>query len=223
MRLRRLWLPGCAQANPSVAPSTLRNLLLGLLCCEPPLQALEVAPAHILIVMEATGVYWEKLALSLVQTGFVVSVIHPPQAHDFAKALLKRAKTDAIDAQTLAQFAERFEPPPWTPPTAISVALEQRLQEREAWLSCRQRVRNQLHALLQTPEVAPTVLRRMQEVIETVTSQIAAGDRGAGPDSEPRRGVGTCCSASANHHGHWFPHRSTGAGDHAQFHPVWHG
>jgi transposase len=33
----------------------------------------------------------------------VVSVINPAQAHHFAKALLKRAKTDAIDAQTLAQ------------------------------------------------------------------------------------------------------------------------
>lgn len=56
------------------------------------LLALADAPAHVLIVMEATGVYWEKLALSLVQTGFVVSVIHPPQVHDFAKALLKRAR-----------------------------------------------------------------------------------------------------------------------------------
>lgn len=87
--------------------------------------------------MEATGAYWERLALSLVQAGFILSVIHSPQAHDFAKALLKRAKTDTIDAQTLAQFAERFEPAPWTPPAAISVALEQRLQEREAWLTCR--------------------------------------------------------------------------------------
>ena len=53
--------------------------------------------------MEATGSYWISLATRLVHEGFVVSVIHPAQAHHFAKALLKRAKTDAIDAQTLAQ------------------------------------------------------------------------------------------------------------------------
>jgi transposase len=35
----------------------------------------------------------------------VVSVIHPAQAHHFAKALLKRAKPEAIEAQTLAQCA----------------------------------------------------------------------------------------------------------------------
>ena len=57
------------------------------------------------MVMEATGSYWISLATHLVHEGFVVSVINPAQAHHFAKALLKRAKTDAIDAQTLAQLA----------------------------------------------------------------------------------------------------------------------
>jgi len=53
--------------------------------------------------MEATGSYWMSLATRLVHEGFVVSVMHPAQAHHCAQALLKRAKTDAIDAQTLAQ------------------------------------------------------------------------------------------------------------------------
>lgn len=57
----------------------------------------------ILVVMEATGSYWISLATTLVRAGLAGSVINPAQAHHFAKALLKRAKTDAIDAQTLAQ------------------------------------------------------------------------------------------------------------------------
>jgi transposase len=67
------------------------------------LQATRHVPSRILVVMEATGSYWISLATHLVHEGFVVSVINPAHAHDFAKALLKRAKTDAIDAQTLAQ------------------------------------------------------------------------------------------------------------------------
>ena len=55
----------------------------------------------------------------MVHAGFCVSVIKPAQAHHFAKALLKRAKTDAIDAQTLAQFAMMLQPAPWTPPPPI--------------------------------------------------------------------------------------------------------
>jgi transposase len=66
------------------------------------LQATGHVPASILVVMEATGSYWISLATHLVHEGFVVSVMNPAQAHYFAKALLKRANTAAIDAQTLA-------------------------------------------------------------------------------------------------------------------------
>ena len=52
----------------------------------------------ILVVLEATNTYWMSLALHLHDAGYAVSVINPAQAHQFAKALLKRAKTDAIDA-----------------------------------------------------------------------------------------------------------------------------
>jgi transposase len=83
------------------------------------LQATEHAPSHVLVVMEATGSYWMSLATRLVHEGFRVSVIHPSQAHHFAKALLKRAKTDAIDAQTLAQLAMVLQPEPWMPPPQI--------------------------------------------------------------------------------------------------------
>ena len=91
------WLhPG----EPISHPSSIEQTPTGCALLQQMLLALADAPAHVLVVMEAPGAYWERLALSLVQAGFVVSGIHPPQAHDFAKALLKRAKTAAIDAQT---------------------------------------------------------------------------------------------------------------------------
>ena len=69
-------------------------------------------PAEVSVVMEATGAYWIAMATSLVEAGFVVSVINPACAHHFAKALLNRAQTDAIDAQTLAQLALLLQPEP---------------------------------------------------------------------------------------------------------------
>src|SRR5262245_22491862 len=83
------------------------------------LQATGAEPSSTLVVMEATGAYWISLATQLVHAGFVVSVINPAQAHHFAKALLKRAKTDAIDAQTLAQLAMVLQHEPWTAPPQI--------------------------------------------------------------------------------------------------------
>jgi len=59
------------------------------------LRASGVPAGETLVVMEATGSYWITLATTLAQWGYAVSVINPSQAHDFAKALLKRAKTDA--------------------------------------------------------------------------------------------------------------------------------
>jgi len=80
---------------------------------------LEPDPTAILVVMEATGTYWMRLALALSDAHIAVAVVNPAQAHDFAKALLKRSKTDAIDAQTLAEFAARLQPQPWTPPPPV--------------------------------------------------------------------------------------------------------
>lgn len=136
------------------------------------LQATGHAPCHVLVVMEATGSYWISLATRLVHEGFAVSVINPAQAHHFAKALLKRAKTDAIDAQTLAQLAMVLQPEPWTPPPQIYYALQQRLAQRDDLLNLRQQVRNQLHALVQYPEVIPEVHARMDQLLATFEAQL---------------------------------------------------
>lgn len=136
------------------------------------LQATGHAPGHVLVVMEATGSYWISLATRLVHEGFAVSVINPAQAHHFAKALLKRAKTDAIDAQTLAQLAMVLQPEPWTPPPQIYYALQQRLAQRDDLLNLRQQVRNQLHALVQYPEVIPEVHARMDQLLATFEAQL---------------------------------------------------
>jgi len=127
-----------------------------------------------LIVMEATGSYWMALATTLTQAGFAVSVINPDQAHHCAKALLQRAKTDAIDARSLAQRAALLQPAPWTPPPAIYTELQQRLAERDTLVGLRQHVRNQLHALVQLPVVIPAVRARMEGLIATFDAQIAA-------------------------------------------------
>ena len=70
------------------------------------LQESGVPAVETLVVMEATGSYWIALATALYHAGFAVSVINPAQAHYFAKAQLKRAKSDVLDAQTIAELAQ---------------------------------------------------------------------------------------------------------------------
>jgi transposase len=130
-------------------------------------------PAQVLVVLEATGSYWMRLATSLARAGFAVSVINPAQAHHFARALLKQAKTDAIDAHTLAHLAAVLRPTPWTPPPAIYTELEQRLTQRDSLLHLRQQVANQLHALVQQPVVIAAVQSRMEQLLTTFDAQLA--------------------------------------------------
>lgn len=135
------------------------------------------APCQVLVVMEATGSYWLSLATRLVHEGFGVRVMNPAQAHHFAKALLKRAQTDGIDAQTLAQLAMVLQPAPWTPPPQISYAFQQRLAQRDDLLTLRQQVRNQLPALVQHPEVIPEVRARMDRLWATFEAQLTEVER----------------------------------------------
>jgi transposase len=63
-----------------------------------------------LIVLEATGGYEALAVASLAGAGLPVRVINPRQVRDFAKATGLLAKTDALDARLLRQFAERIRP-----------------------------------------------------------------------------------------------------------------
>lgn len=65
------------------------------------LQPLGVA----LVVMEATGGYEAALACALQAAGLAVAVVNPKHARDFAKSMGRLAKTDRIDARTLAELA----------------------------------------------------------------------------------------------------------------------
>jgi transposase len=57
-----------------------------------------------LVVMEATGGYEVALACALQAAGLAVAVLNPKQARDFAKSMGRLAKTDRIDARTLAEL-----------------------------------------------------------------------------------------------------------------------
>lgn len=59
-----------------------------------------------LVVLEATGGYEMTLAAELQTEGLTVAVMNPRQARDFAKAMGVLAKTDAVDAHSLRDFAD---------------------------------------------------------------------------------------------------------------------
>lgn len=65
-----------------------------------------------LVVVEATGGLEVPLVRALQNAALPVAVVNPRQARDFAKASGVLAKTDEIDAEVLAHFAEAMRPAP---------------------------------------------------------------------------------------------------------------
>ena len=140
------------------------------------LSATGVPPAQTRVVLEATSSYWVALAVALHTAGYQVCVINPAQARNFARSLSRRSKTDAIDAQVLAQFARERQPPIWSPPPQVYHELRQRLVARDGLLEMRQQARNQRHALLQWPVVIAAVRDHLDGVIADVDKRLTALD-----------------------------------------------
>ena len=89
-----------------------------------------VALTPTLIVMEATGGFEMRAALTLAKVGLPIAVVNPRQVRDFAKAMGRLAKTDALDASVLADFAQRVRPEPRPLPDEAALLLESLLTRR---------------------------------------------------------------------------------------------
>lgn len=133
------------------------------------------------IVMEATGGLERAVAMALCAAEFPVMVINPRQAHDFAKALGFLAKTDAIDARALAQFAqtldrsEKREVLLLRPPSPEQVALNELVTRRSQLIEMRVAETNRLQGLPKGP-----VKKSVQSVIKLLDRQIKAVDNDIG-------------------------------------------
>src|SRR5687768_1085520 len=88
------------------------------------------ASAPTLIVLEATGGLELPVTAALAAAGLRVAVVNPRQVRDFARATGRLAKTDTLDAQVLARFAETIQPTPRPVPDAQAQELTALLARR---------------------------------------------------------------------------------------------
>lgn len=140
------------------------------------LRAAGGTPATTRLVMEATGAYWQGLATTLHSAGWTVSVVPPSSVRDHARARHRRAKTDALDAALLVDYARRQQPAAWTPPPAEITALHLLLRERDDLVAMRTQTRNRLHALAQLPALPADVAAPLTAVLRVIEQQITVLD-----------------------------------------------
>jgi len=96
----------------------------------------------VFVVFEATGVYDRELAEQLHQAGIRFARINPARARDFARASGRLAKTDAIDARMLADFARVMLPQQDPAPEPARDALALLAKRRDQLVQMRAQEKN---------------------------------------------------------------------------------
>jgi transposase len=131
-----------------IKPSHFNNDAQGFEWLFKHLEQLKCAPHQILVGLEATSRYGENLYQALLSRGYQICLLHPGQIHAFAQQRGLRAKTDRLDATTIARALlsgeARFG---YVPSEEVAtyrevVRLHQQLTEEMV------RYKNEIHALL---------------------------------------------------------------------------
>ena len=98
-----------------------------------------------LVVLEATGGLQVRVAAALAEGGLPVAVVNPRQVRDLARATGRLAKTDRLDAEAIARFAEAVRPEPRPLPDTAARILSALVARRRELVALRTAEKNRLH------------------------------------------------------------------------------
>jgi transposase len=141
------------------------------------------------IVIEATGIYSLDVAFALHRAKTVAVMVANPRAiADFARALMRRSKTDKLDADSILEFCCRMPFVPWVPPSEIRLNLRSMMRRICALKLQKEQESSRLHAAEHAHEITPLIrrdiemhLRQLQRHIEKLDDQAFALVTGDAP------------------------------------------
>ena len=121
--------------------------------------------AAVLLVLEPTGGYELALAGYGAEQGWAVSRPNAKRVHDWAKSQGRRAKTDQLDASTLARYGASQPPAPWQPLPRAYSELESLLRRQDDLAKMVQEEHNRQAALALKADSAPAVSASLAAVL----------------------------------------------------------
>lgn len=129
------------------------------------------ADTDLRVVMEATGVYWQACAFALFEQAVKLSVVNPAQVKYFARSSLRRGKTDSMDAELLAHYAQKMQPERWQPAPTQFAELKLLVRERDDIVAQLGQLHNQLHAHQHRRHAPGTLLDLLTQRIKLLKQQ----------------------------------------------------
>ena len=123
------------------------------------------------IIMEATGVYSERIAAHLFQRGLAVHVEPPGKVK---LAFYERGKTDTVDARQLAEYAFRFSDRlhPWQPRAAVVEQLAALLTSRDMLTRNRTAHLNLMKAFQRKPDDMTAILTTQHALVAQLDEEL---------------------------------------------------
>ena len=126
-------------------------------------------------LMEASGVYYENLALYLVLRGHQrVTVVLPNKAKKYKESLGFKSKTDGIDALALSQMACEQTHATWQPPAEKFYRLRLFTRQIENITVQSTAIKNQMEALIHSMFPPKDIIKMLRQQIAFLFKQKAA-------------------------------------------------
>src|SRR6185437_2972176 len=124
-----------------------------------------------LVAVEATGGFEMTVAGAIGGAGLPLAVVNPAQVRHYAQALGRRAKTDAIDAEVIARFAEATRPEPRPLPDEATQALAELVTRR------RQIIAMMVAERQRATRLPKRLKRSCERVVRVLEQELAALDQ----------------------------------------------
>jgi transposase len=125
-----------------------------------------------LVVLEATGGFETVVAAGLAAAGLPLAVVNPRQIRDFARAAGRLAKSDPLDAEIIAHFAEALRPQPRAVPDEAARALGELVARRRQIIEMMVAERNRRRQMSQRKAI-----RTVEHVLATLQAQLSEIER----------------------------------------------
>lgn len=154
-------------------------------------------PVPVQTLMEASGVYHEKLAIFLTEKHKQVYVVLPNKARKFMQAMGLKSKNDKIDAQGLARMCAQHKFDAWSPLGKYYYELRLLTRQHQNLQETTTSFKNQLHALNHSGYPSKQVSKQLEKTIEFFNKQLKEIkqliDQHISKDEEVKRKLSQIC------------------------------
>jgi len=127
----------------------------------------------VVITMEATGNYYEHLALFFHQEGYHVNVVLPNKAKKYMESRGIKTKNDPVDAKGLAQMGAEQNLRKWEPYTKDIYQLKLLTRQCERLAAYKTQVSNQLKSLEHGMFQNADIVKQLEDMLLLIKTQIS--------------------------------------------------